>query len=206
MKSVAYLLTLATVCAATVLPQPLDKRNDIWFKDTFDERNVTATILGSSAVGLYHDLQYGGARINRPLATSGLSPRSGAQFALTTVVTDIRAGNVTLAAFNTLTRGPGVKSFDLQSFYWGLETGLTATSTLAQAGTISVTAYDLKGNKISETFGFVPARLVQAPLHEVILSKRFEHLQNATFAVESAELTTLRANVALDDVVHVNHY
>jgi hypothetical protein len=120
----------------------------------------------------------------------------------------------------------GVKSFDLESFWFGqfrkqfhhrsqemfandltgfgTDTGTTAG--LAQPGILSVVAYTADDEQLPvTTFSYVPDSTLNANLVYAELPATFKNLKNVTWAVASSEPISERTYIALDNVKHVNH-
>ncbi|KAF2148769.1 hypothetical protein K461DRAFT_315758 [Myriangium duriaei CBS 260.36] len=137
--------------------------------------------------------------------TTGLAPQSGAQFAVSAVLLDIlQLGTLTLNTFLTIDTGAEITSFDLLSFYWGLELSGVGADPLAESGTIYVVGYDINGKQLVKNFSVVPTRIIAAPMVQAVLPD-FKNLQNVTIAVLKSELPPARTNLVLDNVIHVNY-
>lgn len=118
----------------------------------------------------------------------------------------LQLGGITLNTYATLQRGPDVKAFDLESFWWGLGTDTATTAGLAQGGTITLVAFDVFGNQVPTTsFSFAPTTPLNAPLIFATLPANYRNLQNVTIAVATSEPITERTYIALDNVRHINY-
>lgn len=103
-------------------------------------------------------------------------------------------------------RDSTIKSFDLQSFWFGFGTDTGTTAGLAQAGVLSVLAYDATGKQLPVvTFSYVPDSTLNGHLQYAELPATFKNLQNVTFAVATSEPITERTYIGLDNVRHINH-
>ena len=61
----------------------------------------------------------------------------------------VTMGQVTLTPFGTISTGPGVKSFDLSSFYFGCVIDLQNSQVTTSEGcTIAVTGYHVNGKQV----------------------------------------------------------
>jgi hypothetical protein len=100
----------------------------------------------------------------------------------------------------------GVKSFDLESFWFGFGTDTGTTAGLAQPGTLSVVAYTADDKQLPvTTFSYVPDSTLNANLVYAELPATYKNLKNVTWAVASSEPISERTYIALDNVKHVNH-
>ena len=118
----------------------------------------------------------------------------------------LQLGTVTLNTYAQLVRGPGVKSFDLKSFYFGLGTDTGTTEGLAQGGTIAVTGFDVTGKQVpTVSLSYAPIGSQNQPLKFATLPDTYKNLANVSIGVATSEPVTERTYIALDDVVHVNY-
>lgn len=118
----------------------------------------------------------------------------------------LQLGQLTLNTYAQLVRGPGVKSFDLSSFWFGFGTDTGTTEGLAQGAVLSVVGYDVKGNQVgAATFAYAPKGAQNQPLIFATLPKTFKNLQNVTLGVAVGEPITERTYIAVDDVKHTNY-
>ncbi|KAI4187016.1 MAG: hypothetical protein L6R41_003094 [Letrouitia leprolyta] len=105
-----------------------------------------------------------------------------------------------------LKRGPGVKSFNLQSFYSGLGTDTGSTAGLAQGGTIAVTDFDVNGKQVpTVSLSYAPVGTLNQPLKYAVLPDSYKNLVNVSIGVATSAPITERTYIALDDVKHVNN-
>ena len=105
-----------------------------------------------------------------------------------------------------LVRGPGVQSFDLQSFWFGLGTDTGTTEGLAQGGTVSVTGFDVNGKEVpTVSLSYAPKGAQNQPLIFAELPDSYKNLANVSIGVATSEPVTERTYIALDDVKHVNN-
>jgi hypothetical protein len=118
----------------------------------------------------------------------------------------LQLGELTLNTYAQAVAGTGIKSFDLQSFWFGFGTDTGTTAGLAQPGVLSVVAYTANGKQLPvTTFSYVPDQTLNADLVYAELPATFKNLKNVTFAVASSAPISERTYIALDDVKHVNH-
>ncbi|KAF2158120.1 hypothetical protein K461DRAFT_310076 [Myriangium duriaei CBS 260.36] len=206
MSKIALLLSVATAITAIALPQP-SAGASTQYTDTFDDLATSIVTAQLFPVGLYHDLAYKGPVVFRPIVETSVVPHSGAQEAAAGATLDLlQVGVVTLHPFVTITRSEAIKSFDLQSFWFGLGTGTQASVSAAQLGTIYVIGYSVNGVQVNERFDYVPAGAVNAPTVQAVLPSSFKNLQNVTIAVLFSAPVTERTTLFLDDTKHLNHY
>ena len=119
----------------------------------------------------------------------------------------LQLGQVTLNTYAQLVRGPGVSSFDLQSFYFGLGTDTGTTEGLAQGGTIAVTGFDVNGNQVpTVSLSYAPQGSQNQPLKLAVLPDSYRNLANVSIGVATSSPVTERTYIALDDVQHVNNF
>lgn len=117
----------------------------------------------------------------------------------------LQLGDLTLNTYAQLVRGPGVKSFALKSFYFGLGTDTGSTAGLAQGGTVAVTGFDVNGNQVpTVSLSYAPEAALNQPLKLATLPSTYTNLANVSIGVATSEPITERTYIALDDVVHVN--
>lgn len=120
----------------------------------------------------------------------------------------LQLGELTLNTYAqaVANEGSGVKSFDLESFWFGFGTDTGTTAGLAQPGTLNVLAYNTDDEQVPiTTFSYVPDKTLNGNLVYAELPEGFKNLKNVTFAVASSEPISERTYIALDDVKHVNH-
>ncbi|KAF2165928.1 hypothetical protein M409DRAFT_55294 [Zasmidium cellare ATCC 36951] len=200
-------LSLVASASAFVASDPLEKRADIQYNDSFDDLATTIVLPQLFPVGLYNGLSYGGVVVLRPIdGVASVLPHSPPQHGGAAGPLDLLyLGDLTLNTFATLTRGNTVKSFDLQDFYWGFGTDTGTTFGLAQPGTIYVVGYTVSGQELTTTFSYVPDSTFNARLTFAQLPAGWVDLQNVTFAVANSEPISERTYIALDNVRHINH-
>ncbi|KAE9981801.1 hypothetical protein EG328_011394 [Venturia inaequalis] len=178
------------------------------FDDTFDDLTSNVAAPLTSPVGAYHGLAYKGAVVLRPKTDlASLEPHSPAQFAGAFSASDLlQTGDLKLRSYVTITRDSTVRSFDFQSFYFGFGTDTATTVGVAQAGVLSVLAYDVNGKQLPVvTFPYAPNRATKADLLFAQLPVTFAFLQNVTLAVATSEPIAERTFIGIDDVRHFNH-
>ena len=118
----------------------------------------------------------------------------------------LQLGQLTLNTYAQLVRGPGVTSFDLKEFYFGLGTDTGSTIGLAQGGTIAVTGFDVNGNQVpTVSLSYAPKGTTQQPLKLATFPDSYKNLQNVTIGVATSEPLTERTYIGLDDVKHINY-
>ncbi|KAL8799660.1 MAG: hypothetical protein Q9182_005730 [Xanthomendoza sp. 2 TL-2023] len=118
----------------------------------------------------------------------------------------LQLGQLTLNTYVQLVRGPGVRSFDLKSLYYGLGTDTGTTEGLAQGGTLSVVGFDVNGNEVpTQSLSYAPKGSQNQPLVFATFPDSYKNLQNVSIGVATSSPVTERTYIALDDVVHINH-
>ena len=119
----------------------------------------------------------------------------------------VTLGQVTLTPFGEISTGPGVKSFDLSSFYFGCVTNLENSLVTTSTGcTIAVTGYKYNGQQVPEaTFAFAPAQTIGAPPALASLPSSYVGLKNVTIGIASAAVLAAETIVDIDDLVHCNY-
>ena len=118
----------------------------------------------------------------------------------------LQLGQFTLNTYAQLVRGPGVKSFDLKSFYFGLGTDTGTTEGLAQGGTIAVTGFDIEGKQVpTVSLSYAPPGTQNQPLKLAKLPDTYKNLANVSIGVATSSPISERTYIALDDVVHINY-
>lgn len=134
-------------------------------------------------------------------------PRSPEQLAgAFSVATTLQTGDLTLRSYVTIERDSTIRSFNLQSFYFGFGTDTATTVGIAQRGVLSVLAYDVNGKQLPVvTFPYTPNRTTNADLVLAQLPPTFARLQNVTLAVASSEPIADRTFIGLDNVRHFNN-
>lgn len=160
-------------------------------------------------MGLYHGLQYGGAIVaeNRfPNGTQSVVPHTEPKFAEGTTELDFfQLGSTTFNSYIQLVRGPGVASFDLDSFYFALAVDDGTTYGLAQGGAIAITGFKATGERVSTaTYAFAPQSVNEAPFAYAQLPVDYTRLQNVSIGVAVGSTGTERTALAIDDVEHTN--
>lgn len=118
----------------------------------------------------------------------------------------LQLGTVNLGAFIQLTRAPGVKSFDLNSFWYGSATDDATSVGIAQGSVIAVVAFDVNGKQLSTTtYSYAPTGLTNQPLAFAQLPDNYKNLQNVTIGLAVAEPLTERTYFQVDNLKHVNY-
>lgn len=118
----------------------------------------------------------------------------------------LQLGQLTLNTYATITRDSTIKSFDLQSFYFGFGTDTGTTIGLAQPGTLSVVGYTEDGKALPvETFSYAPDTTLNGALVYAELPATWKNLQNVTLAVADSSPVAERTYIGLDNVRHINH-
>ncbi|KAI4238218.1 MAG: hypothetical protein L6R40_005758 [Gallowayella cf. fulva] len=118
----------------------------------------------------------------------------------------LRLGQLNLNTFAQLKRGPGVKTFVLKSFYFGIGTDTGTIEGLAQGGTIAVTRFDVKGKQVpTVSLSYVLKGSQNQPLKLAVLPGSYQNLANVSIGVATSAPVTERTYIALDDVRHVNY-
>lgn len=142
-----------------------------------------------------------------PLAVASVQPHSKPnQIGAAGPLDLLQLGSITLNTYATLKRGPGVSSFDLKSFWWGLGTDTGSTAGLAQGGTIAVTGTYVNGSQVPVlSLSYAPEGTVNQPLIFAQLPNTFTGLASVDIGVATSEPISERTYIALDDVTHVNY-
>ena len=118
----------------------------------------------------------------------------------------LQLGQLTLNTYAQLVRGPGVSSFDLTSFWYGLGTDTGTTEGLAQGGTITAVGYDVNGKEVpTVSFSFAPKGTQNQPLVLGTFPDTYKNLQNVSIGVADSEPVAERTYIAFDDVTHTNY-
>ena len=118
----------------------------------------------------------------------------------------LQLGQLTLNTYAQLQRGPGVKSFDLKEFYFGLGTDTGSTEGLAQGGTIAVTGFDVNGKQVpTVSLSYSPPGTQNQPLKLAVLPSSYKNLQNVSIGVATSAPISERTYIAFDDVKHINY-
>ncbi|KAI4210457.1 MAG: hypothetical protein LQ351_006683 [Letrouitia transgressa] len=202
------LMPLALAAFATALPGQLQKRASTQYDDNFDDLQTSVVTPQLFPVGLYHGIKYGGVVVLRPIegAASVVPHSKPQQIGAAGPIDLLQLGTITLNTYAQLVRGPGVKSFDLQSFYFGLGTDTGSTAGLAQGGTIAVTGFDVNGNQIpTVSLSYAPIGTLNQPLKYATFPDSYKNLANVSIGVATSEPITERTYIALDNVRHVNY-
>ena len=99
-----------------------------------------------------------------------------------------------------------MKSFDLQSFYFGLGTDTGTTEGLAQGGTIAVTGFDINDKQVpTVSLSYAPQGAQNQPLKLATFPNTYKNLKNVSIGVATSEPVTERTYIALDNVKHINN-
>ncbi|KAL8747290.1 MAG: hypothetical protein Q9190_000796 [Brigantiaea leucoxantha] len=201
-------LTLSALAAA--VPTQLEKRADTSYDDTvrFDDLKTSVVAPQLFPVGLYHGIQYGGVVVLEPVqGLASVVPHSPPHQAGAAGPIDLlQLGTITLNTYAQLKTGPGVKSFDLQSFYFGLGTDTGTTAGLAQGGTLAVTGFNTQGQQVpTVSLAYAPIGSLNQPLKFATFPDSYKNLVNVSIGVAVSEPLTERTYIALDNVKHINH-
>ncbi|KAI4252930.1 MAG: hypothetical protein LQ352_004002 [Teloschistes flavicans] len=208
MYAFSKVFPLAFSALALGLPAELAERADTQYTDTFDDLATSVVVPQLFPVGLYHGIQYGGAVVLRPIeGAASVVPHSKPQQAGAAGPIDLlQLGVLTLNTFYQLKAGPGVKSFDLKSFWFGLGTDTGTTEGLAQGGTVSVVGFDQTGKQVPVvSLSYAPEGAQNQPLVFATLPDTYKNLVNVSIGVATSEPVSERTYIALDDVIHINH-
>ncbi|KAG7004938.1 hypothetical protein G7Y79_00022g051590 [Physcia stellaris] len=208
MHAFTTVVPLVLSVLAVALPAELQERGSTPYTDTFDDLKTSVVAPQLFPVGLYHGIKYGGVVVLRPIeGAASVVPHSKPQQAGAAGPIDLlQLGQLTLNTYAQLVRGPGVKSFDLQSFYFGLGTDTGTTEGLAQGGTLAVTGFDVKGNQVpTVSLSYAPKGSQNQPLKLAVLPSSYRNLANVSIGVATSSPLTERTYIALDDVKHVNY-
>jgi len=138
----------------------------------------------------------------------GVVPHSKPKFAAAAMAQSlVTMGDVTLTPFGEMLVGPGVKFFDLSSFYFGCIIDLqNAQATTSVGCTIAVTGYYYNDKQVPEaTFAFAPDQLAGAPLALASLPPTYTGLKNITIGVAGAAVLAAETVLIIDDLVHCNY-
>ncbi|KAG8530327.1 uncharacterized protein KY384_004829 [Bacidia gigantensis] len=209
MHAFAKFFPLAFSALAFTLPADIEKRTaGTAYDDNFDDLKTSVITPQLFPVGLYHGIQYGGVVVLEPIeGAASVVPHSKPHQAGAAGPIDLlQLGTLTLNTYAQLVRGPGVKSFDLQSLYFGLGTDTGTTEGLAQGGVLSVTGFDVNGEQIpTQTLSYAPTGSQNQPLKFATFPDTYKNLANVSIGVAVSEPLTERTYIALDDVKHVNY-
>ncbi|CAF9921133.1 MAG: hypothetical protein HETSPECPRED_004445 [Heterodermia speciosa] len=208
MHALTKLMPLALAGLAFALPEPLEKRAPTAYDDNFDDLKTSVVTPQLFPVGLYHGIQYGGVVVLEPIqGAASVVPHSPPHHAGAAGPIDLlQLGTITLNTYAQLVRGPGVKSFDLQSLYFGLGTDTGSTEGLAQGGTLAVTGFDINDKQIpTVSLSYAPVGSQNQPLKFATFPDTYKNLKNASIGVATSEPVTERTYIALDNVKHINH-
>jgi len=200
----APLAALVSAGAANALALQQHNSQCVPFTDNFDDIATSSSILGNP-VGIYHGINYTSFNVDAPMITGGAQPESPPNAIFASLSDELLTGQVALSPFGTLSRGPGVPSFDLQEFvglshsrpsepypifwhasrpltwshqYFGCDVDLRNPLLLAIEGcTIAVTGFTVDEQQVPvASFSFAPKTLTDK-LVRAVLPSSFSNLK-----------------------------
>lgn len=132
------------------------------------------------------------------------------------MVLDLLYGfSITLNPFGTITAAPstsiGVRTFDLNSFYFGCVLDLhTNVLAVPETCTVSICGTRLDGTAVPcESFLFTAPAATRVPLQQAVPSAAYLGVSSVIFGVDSTllgQVTSSQTSLVLDNVCHRNNY